>query len=623
MTEVTSGSFNTLDYTTGGKTRDLTFSWERISYSVENNTSTISYTLKGTGTYTGWINTRNIKLSVNGTTVYSAAGPIKVYNGTVLKSGTITIKHNDNGGKSFSASVECGIYYSTINSTGSGSWTLKSIPRASTITVADGYIGEQTTLTIAKANSSFTHTFSYKCVDNVDHGLNVTMNGNTGTFTIPTAIYEKIPNDPSVEVRVVCYTWYNGTKIGTSYTPITAKVKEQTNRPDVSYESIKDVVSNTITVTNDPTKFIKGLSRPEVKGINVTTKNHATIKSIIVKCGDLSIEAYKNGAILNPVTFLQYITSGTITITAIDSRGLSTTVTHTATMYDYFQPSLTVRIQRVGQTGNTVKAEYSGKFYIGEIAKEKTLKFLYTDENGNSKWVEIARRNADGTTTVSQGTFTINGNDFSGSLTLQDFNANNKLENIDFDYRKEHTITFQLQDSNIQAIQNNCTLLRGIPVFDWGENDFNFNVPVTFQAAVNFAQPATVDDDPVVDTVIEQGKKNVTDPNTNATVAWDYRKWESGMAECWIRRNVNVNVNTAWGSTGFYYGTISTINFPFKFAEVPTVTVTVEYGDDSKSLFIASSGYSSQNYARPTMLCRNSAETVNCNLNYHVTGRWK
>ena len=132
-----------------------------------------------------------------------------------------------------------------------------------------------------------------------------------------------------------------------------------------------------------------------------------------------------------------------------------------------------------------------------------------------------------------------------------------------------------------------------------------------------------LDTQQVKDYVIEEGKKEVTDPNTNLKVAWTYRKWNSGIAECWISRNVNVNVNSAWGSA-LYYGTVSTINFPFQFAEVPVVNVTCEYsGDNSKSLFIASCGYSSKNYARPTMLCRTDTGTVNCNLLYQVQGRWK
>jgi hypothetical protein len=115
------------------------------------------------------------------------------------------------------------------------------------------------------------------------------------------------------------------------------------------------------------------------------------------------------------------------------------------------------------------------------------------------------------------------------------------------------------------------------------------------------------------DYIVEQGTSGI----------WTYRKWNSGRAECWGRRQVDVNVNTAWGSTGFYYGTVDTVGFPFKFTEVPALNVTVEYGTDNYSLFVASCGYSAETYARPIMLCRNDSRTVNCVLIYQAYGKWK
>ena len=116
----------------------------------------------------------------------------------------------------------------------------------------------------------------------------------------------------------------------------------------------------------------------------------------------------------------------------------------------------------------------------------------------------------------------------------------------------------------------------------------------------------------VSDFVVEQAQAGI----------WYYRKWYSGMAECWCRRNVDVNINIAWGSA-LYYGTATTINYPFTFAEKPICQITCEYGTDAVSLFIASCGSGTNVYATPVMLCRTDAKTVNCNILYHVHGRWK
>ena len=93
--------------------------------------------------------------------------------------------------------------------------------------------------------------------------------------------------------------------------------------------------------------------------------------------------------------------------------------------------------------------------------------------------------------------------------------------------------------------------------------------------------------------------------------------------ECWGIGNVNIKVNMTWSGTGLYYGVVSTINFPFAFTDIPVCTVDVAYGTNEKSLVVASCGRGTNVYARPIMLCRNTSETVNCDLHYHAIGRWK
>jgi hypothetical protein len=124
-----------------------------------------------------------------------------------------------------------------------------------------------------------------------------------------------------------------------------------------------------------------------------------------------------------------------------------------------------------------------------------------------------------------------------------------------------------------------------------------------------------------INAVIEQGTKSINTAEGTAVI-WHYRKWLDGSIECWCRRNVDVNINMAWG-TALYYGMATTINYPFIFTERPITQITCEYGNDSVSLFVASSGTGTNVYATPVMLCRTDAKTVNCNILYQVHGRWK
>ena len=50
-----------------------------------------------------------------------------------------------------------------------------------------------------------------------------------------------------------------------------------------------------------------------------------------------------------------------------------------------------------------------------------------------------------------------------------------------FDYTRSYILEVQVQDL-LQTVSATTTLQRGLPVFDWGENYFNFHVPVHFGA---------------------------------------------------------------------------------------------------------------------------------------------
>lgn len=210
-------------------------------------------------------------------------------------------------------------------------------------------------------------------------------------------------------------------------------------------------------------------------------------------------------------------------------------------------------------------------------------------------------------------------------LEAIDIMIEQKIKKLKFNYYVDGVIKTK-NTSNTYDVIINGKEYKNVP----SKNNFDYSQGDTVQILIKngdwskkfIDDKSTHNNTPAKDFVIEEGEKEVTDPNTNLTVAWTYRKWDSGIAECWIRRNVSVNVNSAWGSA-LFYGTVSTLNFPFQFAEVPVVNVTCEYGTNNNSLFIASCGYSSTNYARPIMLCRTDTRTVNCNLLYQVQGRWK
>lgn len=129
MAQVSIGSFNT----TSAEGRYLTFNWSVDNTNIASNYKEIYWSLVGAGVG-GYVTSGNFKVVIDGETVYSSASRVDVWVGTVIASGYKKIYHNNNGTRSFSASVEAGIYEVAVNCRGSGTWELPSIPRYANIT---------------------------------------------------------------------------------------------------------------------------------------------------------------------------------------------------------------------------------------------------------------------------------------------------------------------------------------------------------------------------------------------------------------------------------------------------------------------------------------------------------
>lgn len=175
-----SGSFNTSAYSD----RYLTFSWSIKSQSIANNQTVINWALKGAGgSTTRWYMAGNFKVVINGTTVYSSSTRIELYNGTTVASGTATIKHNNDGSKTFSASAEAGIYTVAVNCKGSGSWALDAIPRYAT--VSQSLTSKTETTATIKWTSDATIDYIWYSSNNGSSwtGINVA-DGTSGSYTI-------------------------------------------------------------------------------------------------------------------------------------------------------------------------------------------------------------------------------------------------------------------------------------------------------------------------------------------------------------------------------------------------------------------------------------------------------
>lgn len=439
----TSGSVSTGGY----QGRYLKLTWERTSYSVANNTSTISWTLKGAGTASSsWYKAGNFKVVIAGDTVYEteSSDRITLYNGTTVKSGTKTIKHNTDGTKSFTISVKGGIYTYARNVSGSKTFTLNTIPRASSVSATAANVGAASTITISRASSAFTHTLTYAFGDLT--GTIATKTDKTSvSWTLPDSFYAQMKSVTSKEGTITCTTYNGSTQIGDAKTcKFTAKVpSSQAPTVSVSISAI-DTLTNTLCGTT--AAMVKGISTMRVVATG-TAKSSASISSY----------AIVNGSTTKKTATADFAaaTNNKFKATVTDSRGYSASEEITFTPFvDYITltNSFSVKLSAEGVLSYTIKGNYyNGKFVNN--ANTLTVQYRYKEDGGTySDWTTI--------------TPTLSGNTYSYSGTIEGL-----------DYKK----TYFFQSRAIDKVGTKTAAeddVNAIPIFDWGANDFHFHVPI-------------------------------------------------------------------------------------------------------------------------------------------------
>ena len=170
---VTSGR---VESNVGGSFSKFYVNWQQVSQSTANNSTTINWQA---GLYTGTSSSHDFwysnavkitNVTINGQTVSTGGtwSNIKTGGDNQLLSNSITIPHNSDGTKTFSISIS-GWLYGSGNKSGSGSFTLTSIPRKTTVT-----------LSVSKRDET-SLIFNWSAADTVDYSWYSTNNGSTWT----------------------------------------------------------------------------------------------------------------------------------------------------------------------------------------------------------------------------------------------------------------------------------------------------------------------------------------------------------------------------------------------------------------------------------------------------------
>ena len=432
----------------------LWIDWSRNSKSDANNTSNITVTLKarrndGYTSYGAYNNYGNntIRLTVGGSVkVNNTAANIdlRTSTGVTLATWTGDVAHNTDG--TLSLSLEGYFYFnsSAASSLPKGGYTvngtasLDTIPRKSSVTCTDANVGSSAVITISRASSSFSHTLTYSFGSLNGTIVSKTANTSIG-WTLPDTFYGQMPTR-TLWGTITCETFNGDTSLGTTTCTFTATAVDTVTVSG----SVIDTNSTTINLTGDSSKLIKYFSTAKAT-IGAATNNSATISSKTI-----------NGAEVTSEKIFENCETSSFIFYAKDSRDYSNSVTVKPDMIQYIKLTNNASVSRVSPTGDTINLSLSGNFFNESFGAENntlTCKYRYCISGGTLGDYQTV-------------TATKSGNSYSYSVTLSGF-----------DYQNSYAIEVVVSDE-LMTVSKSITLLKGTPVFDWGENDFKFNVPV-------------------------------------------------------------------------------------------------------------------------------------------------
>lgn len=428
----------------------LQLSWS-ATQSIENNTSTLTWKLtavKGAGDtyYAG-----SFKVTIGGEVAYEYTGSrYLLRNGHEIATGTKTIAHNADGTKAVNISIEGAVYTYAISCTGSETITLNQIPRTSTVSMAQTYIGSQATITVNSASKDFTHTIMYEFGDL--SGTIVTQgSGSSFKWTVPTSFYYEIPAAKSGAGMLHCFTYSsNGTMIGNTAASFTVLANATACGP-----SIMPSATDTNTLARELTGgnyFVKAQSNVLCE-MQAYAAYGASITSKTISYGSKKINAFSHT--------IEKIEVNTINYSVTDSRGYTVSYTMPIPLIDYVPLTCNMSDDKPDTDGN-FSFEISGNYFNGSFgARNNSLLVEYrygvagTDEYSN--WTRL-------TPTITNNTYKA-----VASIT-------------GLDYKTSYDFQARAADELVVVYNYDIPPIRSTPVFDWSGEDFNFNVPVNFSA---------------------------------------------------------------------------------------------------------------------------------------------
>lgn len=271
---------------------------------------------------------------------------------------------------------------------------------SSRVACASFNLGTNTTITITRDSSKYTHTLKYSF--NGATGTIVTKTTQTTYVWTPPAstFYSKIPNATSGYGTITCETYNGSTLIGTTTAGFYAYAVRSDCLPDVN-GMVEDTNEKTVALTGNSSTMVLWMSKPKVTAFG-TPKNGATIKDLITE-NPLGLVATTSPYVFDTVY------SDEFRFKAVDSRGYSKQVSIYVPFVEYYPCHFDKKlvVSRTETTSTTAKATLTGYCFNGSFGKtlnNLTVKYRYRTGGTYGNYVTVSgipTWNIDGTFSIT------------------------------------------------------------------------------------------------------------------------------------------------------------------------------------------------------------------------------
>jgi len=365
-------------------------------------------------------------------------------------SATVRVYHDDEGQATITIGATGAISGSTLTKTTiSKEVMLDTIARASGISCADAAIESSATIVVDRKSSHFAHSVAYsfgalqgyinsagQVVEEETRFIATTVN-----FQLPTSFYGQIPNAPSGVCRLTCRTYYGAGQVGEETTAaFTVTADPEKCSPELE-GAVYDCNEKTLALTGDPNTLVRyqSIARCEIRAQG---RNGATIEDLRIGGAQVSDGALD---IAQPAF-------DAVTFSATDSRGYKTTLTVPVTMIPYVPLTNNAIAQRTDPTSGNGRLTLQGSCWNGNFGKtDNSLSYEFAVNDGAVRHDRLEPG--------------------------QDHSYTGQEPLTDLDYTRSHKLQVTVSDA-LMSVSRTLTVQKGEPVFDWGEADFQFHVPV-------------------------------------------------------------------------------------------------------------------------------------------------